>query len=125
MIFLIFTLLVALVVALFAVQNADPVTINLLWYAPDVPLVLVILGSAFAGALIVFFMAIWREFRLKGKVKAKAKAEAKEHKEALENAELKSTEIKSTEPKSAKPLEDTSLESNPTDLENPASPDIK
>ncbi|AFM02083.1 MULTISPECIES: lipopolysaccharide assembly LapA domain-containing protein [Desulfitobacterium] len=77
MIFLIFTLLVALLVAIFAVQNAAPVAINLFWYVAEVPLVLIILGSALAGALIVFFMAIWREFRLKGTVKAKAKEEAK------------------------------------------------
>lgn len=84
MIFLIFTLLVALLVAIFAVQNAAPVAINLLWYVAEVPLVLIILGSALAGALIVFFMAIWREFRLKGKVKAQAKAEAKATREAHE-----------------------------------------
>lgn len=84
MIFLIFTLLVALLVALFAVQNAAPVAINLLWYVAEVPLVLIILGSALAGALIVFFMAIWREFRLKGKVKAQAKVEAKAKSEAQE-----------------------------------------
>ncbi|AGA70548.1 uncharacterized integral membrane protein [Desulfitobacterium dichloroeliminans LMG P-21439] len=77
MIFLIFTLVIALVVAIFAVQNAAPVAINLLWYVAEVPLVLVILGSALAGALIVFFIAIWREFRLKGKAKTKAKADAK------------------------------------------------
>ncbi|MGE4273838.1 MAG: LapA family protein [Desulfitobacterium sp.] len=77
MIFLIFTLVIALIVAIFAVQNAAPVAINLLWYVAEVPLVLVILGSALAGALIVFFMAIWREFRIKGKAKTKAKADAK------------------------------------------------
>lgn len=83
MIFLIFTLIVALLVAIFAVQNADPVAINLLWYVAEVPLVLVILGSVLAGALIVFFIAIWREFRIKGQAKAKAKSE-KPH-EALPN----------------------------------------
>lgn len=75
MIFLIFTLIVALFVAIFAVQNADPVAINLLWYVAEVPLVLVILGSVLAGALIVFLIAIYREFRIKGQAKAKAKAE--------------------------------------------------
>lgn len=65
MILLIFTLLVALLVAIFAVQNAAPVAINLLWTVTEVPLVLVILGSVLAGAIIVFLMAIWREFRIK------------------------------------------------------------
>lgn len=70
MILLIFTLLVALFVAIFAVQNAAPVAINLFWIVAEVPLVLVILGSVLAGAIIVFSIAIWREFRLKRKVKA-------------------------------------------------------
>lgn len=93
MIFLIFTLLVALFVAIFAVQNAAPVAINLLWYVAEVPLVLVILGSALAGALMVFFIAIWREFRLKGKVRAKTKEEAKirEETKAKEEADKADT----------------------------------
>lgn len=77
MILLIFTLLVALLVAIFAVQNAAPVAINLFWIVAEVPLVLVILGSVLAGAIIVFLMAIWREFRLKRKVKAQAQPEVK------------------------------------------------
>lgn len=113
MIFLIFTLIVALLVALFAVQNAAPVAINLLWYVAEVPLVLVILGSALAGALIVFFIAIWREFRLKGKVKAQAKAEALAKTEAQAQTQAKEhKEILDTAPK-----EITSLENNSTDKE--------
>lgn len=77
MILLIFTLLVALFVAIFAVQNAAPVAINLFWIVAEVPLVLVILGSVLAGAIIVFLIAIWREFRLKRKVKAQAQPEIK------------------------------------------------
>ena len=113
MIFLIFTLIVALLVALFAVQNAAPVAINLLWYVAEVPLVLVILGSALAGALIVFFIAIWREFRLKGNVKAQAKAEALAKTEAQAQTQAKEhKEILDTAPK-----EITSLENNSTDKE--------
>lgn len=69
MILLIFTLLVALLVAIFAVQNAAPVAINLFWTVTEVPLVLVILGSVLAGAMIVFLIAIWREFRIKKSVR--------------------------------------------------------
>jgi len=96
MILLIFTLIVSLLVAIFAVQNATLVTINFFWYEAEVPLVLVILGSALAGALIVCFVAIWREFRIRGKARAKAKAAAKEQKLA-ENA-AKSTTSESTSP---------------------------
>ena len=68
---LILTLIFALLVAIFAIQNAAPVAINLFWITTEVPLVLVILGSALAGAIIVFLIAVWREFRLKRKIIAK------------------------------------------------------
>jgi lipopolysaccharide assembly protein A len=67
MVLLILTLLLALFIAIFAVQNAAPVAIKLLWTVTEVPLVLVILGSVLAGAIIVFLIATWREFRLKRK----------------------------------------------------------
>ncbi|AFM42296.1 Protein of unknown function (DUF1049) [Desulfosporosinus acidiphilus SJ4] len=67
MIILILTLVFALLVAIFAVQNADSVIIQFFWVTEKVPLVLVILASALAGALIVFLLAIWREFRYKRK----------------------------------------------------------
>lgn len=65
MFLLILTLCFALLVAIFAIQNAVPVVIHLFWMTTQVPLVLVILGSVFAGAIIVFLIAIWREFRLR------------------------------------------------------------
>ncbi|NMA68311.1 MAG: DUF1049 domain-containing protein [Desulfitobacterium sp.] len=102
MIFLIFTLIVALLVAIFAVQNADPVAINLFWYVAEVPLVLVILGSVLAGALIVFLIAIYREFRIKGKAKAKAKAEKiKTEKVIAEKTQEKESEHKTSSEKSS------------------------
>jgi uncharacterized integral membrane protein len=67
MILLIITLVFALLVAVFAIQNAAPVAIKLLWIVAEVPLVLVILGSVFAGAMIVFLIALWREHNLKKK----------------------------------------------------------
>lgn len=67
MILLIITLVFALLVAIFAIQNAAPVAIQLLWIVAEVPLVLVILGSVFAGALIVFLIALRREYILKRK----------------------------------------------------------
>jgi len=62
---LILSLICSLLIAIFAVQNASLVTIQLLWITKEVPLVLVILGSAFGGALIMLLLAIWRELRLK------------------------------------------------------------
>ncbi|ACL22439.1 uncharacterized protein DUF1049 [Desulfitobacterium sp. LBE] len=112
MIFLIFTLLVALFVAIFAVQNAAPVAINFFWYVAEVPLVLIILGAALAGALIVFFMAIWREFRLKGTVRAQAKAEIKAKSEPQDHAV----------PKDLVPKDMVPTETNPADKEDTALP---
>jgi lipopolysaccharide assembly protein A len=88
MILLIFTLLVALFVAIFAVQNAAPVAINIFWIVAEVPLVLVILGSVFAGAIIVFLIAIRREFILKRKTTNKTEVQNQVEHEALHNNEL-------------------------------------
>lgn len=75
MVVLIMSLICSLLIALFAVQNATLVTIQLLWITKEVPLVLVILGSAFAGALIMLLLAIWRELRLKLRPKQHLKDE--------------------------------------------------
>lgn len=64
---LILTLIFALLIAIFAIQNAVPVTIEFFWITTQVPLVLIILGSVLAGALIVFLIASYRQFRPKRK----------------------------------------------------------
>ncbi|ODA40903.1 LapA family protein [Desulfosporosinus sp. BG] len=67
MFILILALIFALLIAIFALQNASPVAIQLFWLTKDVPLVLIILGSAFIGALIMLLLALWRVLRLKRK----------------------------------------------------------
>ncbi|MBC7104447.1 MAG: LapA family protein [Firmicutes bacterium] len=58
-------LLLAFVVAVFAVQNARPVDVSfLVWRLPDLSLVLVIFWSAVLGALVVFLPAFGRQLRL-------------------------------------------------------------
>ncbi|MDO0824196.1 LapA family protein [Desulfosporosinus nitroreducens] len=91
---LILSLICSLLIAVFAVQNAKLVTIQLLWVTKDVPLVLVILGSAFAGALIMLFLAIWRELRLKLKPKHHPKDQSMNNDIPVlqENSTLKSTD---------------------------------
>jgi len=73
MVVLIMSLICSVLIALFAVQNASLVTIHLLWITKEVPLVLVILGSTCAGALIMLLLAIWRELRLKLRSKQQQK----------------------------------------------------
>jgi putative membrane protein len=67
MFLLILTLIFALLVAIFTIQNVLPVAINFLWFRAEVSLVLVILGSVFAGAIIVYLIVLWREYRRKRK----------------------------------------------------------
>lgn len=63
---LVLSLLFALVVAIFAVQNNTPVDIAFLgWKLKDVSLVLIIIGSAAAGAVTVFSLGLVKQFRLK------------------------------------------------------------
>jgi len=58
-------LIFALVVAIFAVQNAGMVEINfLIWQFPQTSLVLVILGSAAFGALFVFLLGLVKQLRM-------------------------------------------------------------
>lgn len=72
---LILSLICSLLIAIFAIQNAGLVTIQLFWITTEVPLVLVILGSTIAGALVMLLLAIWRELRLKLKTKQTLKDE--------------------------------------------------
>ncbi|MCO5386372.1 LapA family protein [Desulfosporosinus sp.] len=94
MLVLILSLICSLLIAVFAVQNANLVTIQLLWVTKDVPLVLVILGSAFAGALIMLLLAIWRELRLKLTPKQHPKDQSLNNDLPVlhENSTLKSTD---------------------------------
>lgn len=66
---LVITLICALLIAIFAVQNASAVVIQFFGMTSEVPLVLVILGSVLAGVFITFLLALWREFRLRRKNK--------------------------------------------------------
>jgi len=59
------SLLFALMVALFAVQNNTAVDIAFLgWKYSGISLVLVIIGSATSGAVIVFLIGLFRQIKL-------------------------------------------------------------
>jgi len=59
--YLVSALVFSLLVAIFAVQNTDIVTIRFLTFQSSVSLVLVILGSAAIGALALFFLSLFRQ----------------------------------------------------------------
>ncbi|HEU5140959.1 MAG TPA: lipopolysaccharide assembly protein LapA domain-containing protein [Bacillales bacterium] len=57
-------LIFALIVAIFAVINVEPVTVDYLFGTSRWPLVIVILASALLGALVVGAVGMFRVFRL-------------------------------------------------------------
>jgi lipopolysaccharide assembly protein A len=73
---LIFGILFALIVAVFAVINVDPVTVNYVFGESDWPLILVILGSVLMGGLIVGLVGVFRVFALQRKVRSLEKENA-------------------------------------------------
>lgn len=46
----------------FTIQNASPVVINFFWFKAQVSLVMVILASVFAGAIIASLIALWYKY---------------------------------------------------------------
>ena len=60
----------SLIVAIFAVINVDPVTVNYLFGEAKWPLILVILGSVLMGGIIVGSVGLFRMFVLQREVKA-------------------------------------------------------
>jgi len=66
---LIFALAFALLIAVFAVINVSPVQVNYVFGTADIPLILVILGSALLGGFIVGMFGIIIQFKLQRKVR--------------------------------------------------------
>jgi lipopolysaccharide assembly protein A len=60
---LIFALIFALLTAIFAVINVEPVSVNFLFTITSTPLILVILSSTLLGGLIVGLFGIIRQFK--------------------------------------------------------------
>ncbi|MBC1483497.1 DUF1049 domain-containing protein [Listeria sp. FSL L7-1485] len=62
-------IILALIIAIFAVINVDPVEVNFLFLQADWPLILIILGSVLCGCLIIFFLNITKSRSMKKKLK--------------------------------------------------------
>ncbi|MCA1056277.1 lipopolysaccharide assembly protein LapA domain-containing protein [Rossellomorea aquimaris] len=60
----------ALVVAIFAVINVDPVTVNYLFGEAEWPLILVILGSVLMGGIIIGSVGLFRLYVVQRKVRS-------------------------------------------------------
>ncbi|TWT26241.1 lipopolysaccharide assembly LapA domain-containing protein [Planomicrobium sp. CPCC 101110] len=63
-------LVFAVIIALFAVVNVDPVPVNYIFGSAEWPLILVILASALLGFLLSGVFALVRTYSLQRKVKA-------------------------------------------------------
>lgn len=61
---MLFGILFALIVAIFAVINVEPVTVNYLFGQAEWPLILVILGSVFMGGMIIGSVGLVRIYGL-------------------------------------------------------------
>lgn len=59
----------ALIVAIFAVINVDPVTVNYLFGESEWPLILVILGSVLMGGIIIGSVGIVRIYSLQREIR--------------------------------------------------------
>lgn len=62
-------LIFALLTALFAVINVDPVQVNFGFDIVSIPLILVILGCALIGGIIVGSYGIFRQYKLQRQIK--------------------------------------------------------
>lgn len=60
--YLIAALIFALLIAAFAIQNTMVVTVHFLIWQTEISLVLVILGSLAAGALLLFFIGLFKQY---------------------------------------------------------------
>ncbi|WP_191560738.1 lipopolysaccharide assembly LapA domain-containing protein [Metabacillus idriensis] len=72
----IFAILFALIVAIFAVINVNPVKVDYLFGEADWPLILIILGSVLLGGLMIASAGLTRIYALQRKVKGLEKEKA-------------------------------------------------
>lgn len=66
---LILALIFALLTAVFAVINVDPVQVNFGFDQINIPLILIILGCALIGGIIVGSYGIFRQYKLQKQIK--------------------------------------------------------
>ena len=67
---LIFTLLFSIVIAVFAILNASPIPVNLIFSKLEISAALVILISAAFGALIIYSLDVVSRFKSRKEIKA-------------------------------------------------------
>lgn len=81
---IILALIFAIIIALFAIVNMDPVAINYLLDKTEVPLILIILGFTLAGAIIIVIFNVAKQYANYKEIK-KLKEDLAEAKKDLES----------------------------------------
>jgi lipopolysaccharide assembly protein A len=94
-------LIFALIVAIFAVINVDPVTVNYLFGTSQWPLILVIIGSVLMGGIIIGSVGLMRLYVIQRKVKALEKENT------LLRSEMSQLQVKNETPKKKESLKKT------------------
>jgi len=61
--YLILALVFSLIIAIVAIANTEPVTVNYLFGRADISLIVLILGSAFAGAVVMGMLSLFRSIK--------------------------------------------------------------
>ncbi len=92
--FMLLTVLICMVVAMFALQNAIVVPVKFMFYEQEVSLVLVILGSAFLGILLATSVSMYMKLKnfLENKKKNQIIKDLTDEKLLLEN-QVRSLEL--------------------------------
>lgn len=91
---IIFGLIFAILIAIFAIQNASIVALNLLMWKFEISLAVVVLGSIIFGALVIGIFSYFKQFQLRRKNK-NLKLEIQSLKDELENKEEEIIKLKS------------------------------
>lgn len=60
----ILALVFSLVIAIFAIANNQPIEVNYLYGKAEVSAIIIILGSAILGALVIFLLSMFRQIRM-------------------------------------------------------------
>ena len=126
---LILILIVSMVVALFALQNTTSVVVQILSYEASIPLVLVILGSAAFGAIIVFLIDAIHQIvakRQRKELQQQIQALTKEKEELqkkLDQAEKEKAALEQANAIATSPVPEQSAETGRMEEVNPVAGD--
>lgn len=88
---IIFGLIFAILIAIFAIQNASIVALNMLMWEFEISLAVVVLGSIIFGALVIGIFSYFKQFQLKRKNR-NLKLEIQAQQEELEDLKFENRE---------------------------------